>query len=134
VKKEEHNYNADILKKLGTTMLSEIILKRRFCYFGHVQRYPGTRWANFLSDAELAGVPESKKGTSGAKQNWRSQLGVDVQNAKSCNNSFDKRVNKKQYVETFDEMVEKKLVLRNKTVFERSDATRHPEIHAELVN
>ena len=104
MKKEEHIRNEVILKKLGTRMLSEIVLKRRFCYYGHISRYPGTRWAQYLTTAELAGVPANKKGTNGAKHNWRKQLGSELQKAKNTEGSFHKRAKKHVYEETFESM------------------------------
>jgi hypothetical protein len=92
LKKEEHIRNEVILKKLGTRMLLEIVLKRRFCYYGHISRYPGTtRWAQYLTTAELAGVPANKKGTKWAKHNWRKQLGSELQKASNTDEGFHKR-------------------------------------------
>ena len=106
VKKEEHVHNATILKKLDTRLLSEIVLERRFCYFGHVSRYPGTRWSHFLTTAELTNVPENKKGTTGTKLNWRKQLEKELQEAKTTNKDFHKRAKKHVYLETFKGMKE----------------------------
>jgi hypothetical protein len=64
----------------------------------------GTRWAQYLTTAELAGIPENKEGTKGAKQNWRKQLGSELQKASNTEGSFHKRAKKHVYEEMFESM------------------------------
>ena len=104
VKKEEHVRNETILKKLDAKLLSEIVLERRFGYFGHVSRYPGTRWSHFLTKAELAGAPANKKGTTGVKLNWRKQLGAEVEKVKLTNKDFHLRARKHVYTGAYRDM------------------------------
>jgi hypothetical protein len=68
VTKEDKVRNEKILKHFNTDKLSNVIEKRRWDYYGHIYRYPDSRWANFMLTAE----PENPK--RGLLTNWRKQI------------------------------------------------------------
>jgi len=61
VTKEDRLRSRVILKDLKASKLSEMIEERQLRYAGHVWRYPDTRWAKFMLQAEQTGQKAGKQ-------------------------------------------------------------------------
>ena len=71
ITKEDHVPTAEILSKLGETLLSDKVKKRRWGYLGHIARYPGDRWVRKMLTAKSEG--KTKPG-EGAKSTWSKDM------------------------------------------------------------
>ena len=71
VVKEDHIPNTEILSKLGESLLSEKIKKRRWGYLGHIIRYPESRWVRKMQG--IQGQGKTKAG-EGARATWAKEM------------------------------------------------------------
>ena len=69
----DHVESDVILENLGASKLSDIIRRRRMNYFGHLYRYPDSRWAKYLMYAK-----KHDQVNEGRKLIWIKQIKSDI--------------------------------------------------------